>query len=168
MINGLGAVVTATATVIFLFTKFIEGAWAVAVAIPLLIVLFDRVEVYYTRVSKVIGIDVTPGPPVRKHTKVVVPVTNVSRLTHRALSEALSLSDDPSHSDYPDQVSRMELLAGNDVHVQSSLVQIDAGPERHALILPAEDTLFTSGTLGRYSTVLHAVMESHTTKAIGV
>jgi NADH-quinone oxidoreductase subunit G len=63
------------------------------------------------------------------------------------------------------QVSRMELLAGNDVHVQSSLVQIDAGPERHALILPAEDTLFTSGTLGRYSNVLHSVMESHTTKS---
>ena len=64
------------------------------------------------------------------------------------------------------QVSRMELLAGNDVHVQSSLVQIDAGPERHALILPAEDTLFTSGTLGRYSTVLHAVMESRTTSVV--
>jgi NADH-quinone oxidoreductase chain G len=63
------------------------------------------------------------------------------------------------------QVSRMELLAGNDVHVQSSLVQIDAPPERHALILPADDTLFTSGTLGRYSTVLHAVMESHTAKS---
>jgi NADH-quinone oxidoreductase chain G len=62
------------------------------------------------------------------------------------------------------QVSRLELLAGNDVHVQSSLVQIDAPPERHALILPAEDTLFTSGTLGRYSKVLHSVMESHTTK----
>jgi NADH-quinone oxidoreductase subunit G len=62
------------------------------------------------------------------------------------------------------EVSRLELLAGNDVHVQSSLVQIDAGPERHALILPAQDTLFTSGTLGRYSTVLHSVMESHTTK----
>jgi NADH-quinone oxidoreductase subunit G len=62
------------------------------------------------------------------------------------------------------QVSRMELLAGNDVHVQSSLVQItaDAGP--HALILPAEDTLFTSGTLGRYSTALHTVMESHNPK----
>jgi NADH-quinone oxidoreductase subunit G len=62
------------------------------------------------------------------------------------------------------QVSRLELLAGNDVHVQSSLVQIEAGPERHALILPAEDTLFTSGTLGRYSNMLHSVMESHTTK----
>ena len=62
------------------------------------------------------------------------------------------------------QVSRMELMAGNDVHVQSSLVQIGQEAARHALILPAEDTLFTSGTLGRYSTVLHAVMESHTTK----
>jgi NADH-quinone oxidoreductase chain G len=62
------------------------------------------------------------------------------------------------------QVSRFALLAGNDVHVQSSLVQIDAGPERHALILPAEDTLFTSGTLGRYSAMLHAVMESHARK----
>jgi NADH-quinone oxidoreductase subunit G len=62
------------------------------------------------------------------------------------------------------QVSRLELLAGNDVHVQSSLVQIATGPERHALILPAQDTLFTSGTLGRYSTVLHSVLESHTTK----
>jgi len=62
------------------------------------------------------------------------------------------------------QVSRLELLAGNDVHVQSSLVQIEAEPDRHALILPAEDTLFTSGTLGRYSATLHSVMESRTTK----
>jgi anaerobic selenocysteine-containing dehydrogenase len=62
------------------------------------------------------------------------------------------------------QVSRMELLAGNDVHVQSSLVQIETGPEPHALILPAQDTLFTSGSLTRYSTTLQSVLESHATK----
>jgi NADH-quinone oxidoreductase subunit G len=62
------------------------------------------------------------------------------------------------------QVSRLELLTGNDVHVQSPLVQIDATPEKHSLVLPANDTLFTSGTLGRYSPALHAVMESRTTK----
>ena len=62
------------------------------------------------------------------------------------------------------QVSRLELLAGNDVHVQSSLVQINTAPEAHSLILPSEDTLFTSGTLGRYSPKLHEVMESRTTK----
>jgi NADH-quinone oxidoreductase subunit G len=62
------------------------------------------------------------------------------------------------------QVSRLELLAGNDVHVQSSLVQIETGPERHALILPAQDTLFTSGSLTRYSTMLQSVLEAHSTK----
>jgi predicted molibdopterin-dependent oxidoreductase YjgC len=62
------------------------------------------------------------------------------------------------------QVSRLELLTGNDVHVKSPLVQIDATPEKHSLVLPANDTLFTSGTLGRYSPALHAVMESRTTK----
>jgi amino acid transporter len=93
-INGLGAVVTATATVIFLFTKFTEGAWVVAVAIPLLIVLFNRIEVYYSHAAQDLGIDVIPGPLVRKRTLVVVPVTNVSRLTHHALSKAISLGDE--------------------------------------------------------------------------
>ncbi len=60
------------------------------------------------------------------------------------------------------QVSRLELLAGNDVHVHSSLVQIQPAPESASLILPSEDTLYTSGTLGRYSSLLHAVKESHT------
>jgi NADH-quinone oxidoreductase chain G len=62
------------------------------------------------------------------------------------------------------QVSRFELLAGNDVHVQSPLVQIQPAPERHSLVVPAQDTLFTSGTLGRYSSMLHSVLESHAKK----
>ena len=93
-INGLGALVTATATVIFLFTKFIEGAWVVVVAIPLLIVLFNRIEGYYAHAADDLGIDVIPGPLVRKRSLVVVPVTNVSRLTHYVLSEAVSLADE--------------------------------------------------------------------------
>jgi amino acid transporter len=93
-INGIGAVVTATVTVIFLFTKFTEGAWVVVVAIPLLIVLFNRIEVYYSQAAEDLGIDVIPGPLVRRRTLVVVPVTNVSRLTHHVLSEAISLGDE--------------------------------------------------------------------------
>ena len=46
-INATGAVVTATATLIFLLTKFIEGAWVVVVAIPTFILLFNRVNAYY-------------------------------------------------------------------------------------------------------------------------
>jgi hypothetical protein len=94
VINGLGAVVTATATVIFLLTKFVEGAWVVVVAIPLLIVLFNRIEKYYARAREDIGIGVIPALPQAKRTVVVVAVASVSRLTQHALTEAMSLGDE--------------------------------------------------------------------------
>jgi NADH-quinone oxidoreductase subunit G len=58
-------------------------------------------------------------------------------------------------------VSRWNLLAGQDEHTQ--LVQITGatGTGQPELILPANDTLFTSGTLGRYSTTLNSVIERH-------
>jgi NADH-quinone oxidoreductase subunit G len=55
-------------------------------------------------------------------------------------------------------VSRMNLLAGNDEHTNltgpRSAVQQDP-----ALIEPANNALFTSGTLGRYSNTLNSVVE---------
>jgi NADH-quinone oxidoreductase subunit G len=49
---------------------------------------------------------------------------------------------------------RLQLLSGNDQHLQpaaSGLVQIG---NRRDLVLPANNSLFTSGTLGRYSAML--------------
>ena len=40
VLNGTGAVMTAVAVVVFLFTKFLEGAWVVVLTIPLLMLLF--------------------------------------------------------------------------------------------------------------------------------
>jgi NADH-quinone oxidoreductase subunit G len=57
-------------------------------------------------------------------------------------------------------ISRLDLMAGNDQHVRSGLVQIRNAGERRDLVLPSNDTLFTSGTLGRYSTMLHSVLEA--------
>ncbi|MGA8724375.1 MAG: APC family permease [Acidimicrobiales bacterium] len=94
MINGTGALVTAVATVIFLVSKFTEGAWVVVIAIPTLILLFTRIEAYYRTVGEEIGVGQVPPPLHRKHTVVVVPVTNVSRLTRFALSEAVSLGEE--------------------------------------------------------------------------
>jgi len=56
-------------------------------------------------------------------------------------------------------VSRLSLLASQDEHTQ--LVQITGatGSGQPELILPANDTLFTSGTLGRYSKTLNSVLE---------
>ena len=58
------------------------------------------------------------------------------------------------------EASNLALMAGNDVHLHPPLVQIAGGEQRPDLVLPAQDTLFTSGTLGRYSKALHAVLES--------
>ncbi len=60
-------------------------------------------------------------------------------------------------------VSRLELLTGTDQQEKPDLVQIQTAGTRRDLVLPSEDTLFTSGTLGRYSDMLKAVVESHTT-----
>ena len=60
-------------------------------------------------------------------------------------------------------ISRANLMAGNSEHTSMS----DAGPaseQKAESIVPANDTLFTSGTLGRYSRVLGSVMENHEVK----
>ncbi len=57
-------------------------------------------------------------------------------------------------------VSRMNLLAGNSEH--TSLAHGGPGVAHESeSIQPANDTLFTSGTLGRYSRALKSVLESH-------
>jgi NADH-quinone oxidoreductase subunit G len=57
-------------------------------------------------------------------------------------------------------VSRMNLLAGNDQH--TTLAESGASALQNSdWIRPADDDLFTSGTLGRYSRALNSVMENH-------
>jgi amino acid transporter len=90
-INGFGAVVTAVATIIFLISKFVAGAWVVVVAVPAFIFLFTRIRAYYRRVADELALHQTPPKPHGKRTIVIVPVTGVSRLTAHAISEAMSL-----------------------------------------------------------------------------
>jgi NADH-quinone oxidoreductase subunit G len=60
-------------------------------------------------------------------------------------------------------VPRLNLLVGNDEHLKSELVQIEPGTARRDLVLPSNDGLYTSGTLGNYSVKLKEVLASHTT-----
>lgn len=60
-------------------------------------------------------------------------------------------------------VSRANLLAGNSEHTSLA----NSGPStahQPESIVPAQDSLFTSGTLGRYSRALKSVVESHEVK----
>ncbi|MGC2174509.1 MAG: APC family permease [Acidimicrobiales bacterium] len=94
IVNGAGALVTGAATIIFLVSKFAEGAWIVVAAVPTFILLFKRIHAYYASVSVAIGIGEIPKAPMEKRTVVVVPIANVSELTRFAIGEALSLSHD--------------------------------------------------------------------------
>jgi amino acid transporter len=93
-INGIGACITAIATIVFLISKFTEGAWVVVIAIPAFVFLFLRIHAYYERARKDLRIDETPSKPVPKYTLVIVPVNRISRLTEHALCEAESLGQE--------------------------------------------------------------------------
>jgi len=61
------------------------------------------------------------------------------------------------------EFSRLNLIAGNDEHVTAA-EHSNAGPgDGLVQIVPANDTLFTSGSLGRYSNALNAVLENRRT-----
>jgi len=59
-------------------------------------------------------------------------------------------------------VPRLNLLAGNDEHIQSELAQNDIHANRRDLVLPADDGLYTSGTLGEYCAKLKETVDSGT------
>jgi amino acid transporter len=92
-LNAVGAVMTAVAVVVFLVSKFLEGAWVVVLAIPALMYLFAHTESYYERVSQALKLGRTPPPPRRRPSVVIVPAATVSVLTERAVSAALSLGE---------------------------------------------------------------------------
>jgi amino acid transporter len=93
VLNGAGAVMTAVAVVVFVTTKFLAGAWVVTIAIPLLMIMFSRIENYYAEVAAELRLGKTPPRPCRRESIVVVPTTTVSLATERVLSAALSLGD---------------------------------------------------------------------------
>ena len=92
-INGVGATATAIATMVFILTKFTEGAWVVLIAVPAFIFLFTSIHRYYRRVGRALGLGDIPGRPQVRPAMVVVPVATVSRLAQYAIGEALSISE---------------------------------------------------------------------------
>jgi amino acid transporter len=94
VINGVGAVLTFAATVIELGSKFLEGAWLVAVLIPLLVLLFLFIARTYDRIGAELGIGKIPPLLPKEPSLVVVPVSGISRLTAEGIAVAMSLGDD--------------------------------------------------------------------------
>jgi hypothetical protein len=93
-LNALGALATGITTVVVLVAKFVEGAWITALLVLFMIVIMRSVKRHYRRVAREIDID-RPIQPADLTTPIVIlPIDRWSRITEKALSFALSMSDD--------------------------------------------------------------------------
>ncbi|MFI6001318.1 APC family permease [Streptomyces sp. NPDC051366] len=93
-LNGFGALLTGVAAVVVTATKFTEGAWITALALPLLVLGFEKVQRAYTRIGERLELGRIPQSPTRARSLVVVPVSGLSKLTCQALTAARSMGDD--------------------------------------------------------------------------
>jgi amino acid transporter len=95
MVNAVGAILTFSVFIILLTTKFIEGAWIVAVIMPVFILMFLSIFHHYERVSKALSTRNLKAEQLSEVADVViVPMGDVHRGTLRALTYAKRLSTD--------------------------------------------------------------------------
>jgi amino acid transporter len=96
VINGFGAILSAIVAVIIAVTKFADGAWAILIVLPLLVVVFLRLNRQYVSEARHLEADV-PGaataPILRRHV-VLVLVDRLDLATARAIQYARTLTPD--------------------------------------------------------------------------
>ncbi len=97
-INGLGATVTATATVVVCLTKFTQGAWVALVGMAVVIVFFKFTKDHYTSVANSLRFKkgearklIFTQVPVNH---VIVPLSTVNRSFVKAINYAMGLGDE--------------------------------------------------------------------------
>lgn len=105
LLNALGATSTGAALLVIIVSKFTEGAWVTALAIPALLLVFRRVharrELVQTEIAAAAPLDVNGlQQPI-----VVVPLRGLDRVARKALRLALTVST---------EVIALQLLSGED------------------------------------------------------
>lgn len=93
-LNAFGALLTGISAVVVTATKFTEGAWLIVLALPLIVLGFEKVNRAYAQIGERLELGRVPQPPHRARSLVVVPVSGLSRLTCQALTAARSLGDE--------------------------------------------------------------------------
>ncbi|MFC6157284.1 APC family permease [Kribbella jiaozuonensis] len=93
-LNGFGALLTGVAAIVVTASKFTDGAWLIAIALPVLVLAMESVNRNYQRIGQRLGLGQVPDRLTSRRSRVVVPVHGVSRLTAEALSVARGLGHD--------------------------------------------------------------------------
>lgn len=94
IINGFGALCTASVTVIFGVTKFHDGAWVVIALTPILVTVFFSIRHHYSNLAKNLSLENHPVKGHIRRNRVIMPISGVHNGTLAALDYASTLSDD--------------------------------------------------------------------------
>jgi amino acid transporter len=93
LVNAVGAMATAAVLVIFVITKFREGAWVVVVTIPLGVWLFSTIARHYREAGRALSLDGDVSAPDRPDVMVVI-VAAMNRATVEAVRYATTRCQD--------------------------------------------------------------------------
>jgi amino acid transporter len=94
LVNGVGAIATATTVVVVTVTKFTEGAWVTTLLIPGIIILMFAVRRHYDRVATEVACPEPLHLTELKPPIVLMPVLGWNKITEKGLQFALTLSPD--------------------------------------------------------------------------
>lgn len=90
-LNAVGATLTAIVTVVFLVSKFTQGAWITMLLIPGLLLLFFRIHHHYRHVAAVMSTANGKCRPRRHHVHTIVLIDNIHQESLRLVDFAKSL-----------------------------------------------------------------------------
>ncbi|MCX4745681.1 APC family permease [Kitasatospora sp. NBC_01287] len=165
LLNGIGAVLTAAATVVELIAKFGKGGWLVFLAVAVLVLLFEAVHRSYAGIGRALRVGEVPGPPVQERSLVVVPVGAVNRLTQEAIGTALSLGDEVRavtvvHPDDDEGPSESHVRQAWDAwHPQVPLTVLSS--RSRSLTRPVVDHLRELAAAGEHERLVVLIPEMH-------
>ncbi|WP_405103147.1 APC family permease [Micromonospora sp. NBC_01412] len=160
-VNAVGAALSGLILLTAAVAKFAEGAWVVVVAVPLLVLLFHRVQRHYRRLDGALAPrppgtpPASPGPPLPAEGQeipqqirhlVVVPVARLNRASLRALAYAASLG----------QPTLAVHLAPNEEEADRFRGQWEAWGDHLRLETIVSPYRAVIGPLARYLEALHA------------
>jgi len=91
-INGLGALTTGVVTAVVVSTKFVGGAWIVAVLVPIIVANFVGIHRHYRAVAQDLRPDHKPRV-LSHHPHVLIPVKGMDRAVVAALEYGTSISN---------------------------------------------------------------------------
>lgn len=95
ILNIVGAITTGIVFVILTATKFLDGAWIVAVAIPVIVFIFDQINKHYQMVAQTLSTNGFHEEELVDVANVaIVPMADVHRGTLQALQYAKRIASD--------------------------------------------------------------------------